>query len=184
MHNRTALITLSRMVDVYPTKSTFGDKLISTLKPLQEDSNPMQDIKAMAQGYSSKIIRVRDTGSWKEEDSKATKARTDREKKVQEGRKKNAERQMEQMKTDSLQISKQIGSDGRDRDRDRRHINAKGQGMGQGQIQSSARFTPPPASSSAPSRHPRDQRESSTRRDDGRGGTGEGGSSGNGGGGL
>ena len=46
----------------------------------------MQDIKAMAQGYSSKIIRVRDTGSWKEEDSKATKARTDREKKVQEGR--------------------------------------------------------------------------------------------------
>ena len=182
MHNRTALITLSRMVDVYPTKSTFGDKLLSTLKPLQEDSNPMQDIKAMAQGYSSKIIRVRDTGSWKEEDSKATKARTDREKIVQEGRKKNAERQMEQMKTDSLQISKQIDSDGRDRDR--RHIDAKGQGMGQGQIQSSARFTPLPASSSAPSRHPRDQRESSTRRDDGRGGTGEGGSSGNGGGGL
>ena len=97
MHNRTALIILFRMVGFFPTKSTLGEKLLNALAPLQEDSNPMQDIKAMAQGYSSKIIQARDTGTWKEEDSKATKARADKVKKQTEDRLKKAEKRMEEM---------------------------------------------------------------------------------------
>eukprot|EP00558_Chaetoceros_sp_UNC1202_P012587 CAMPEP_0197251618 /NCGR_PEP_ID=MMETSP1429-20130617/57872_1 /TAXON_ID=49237 /ORGANISM="Chaetoceros sp., Strain UNC1202" /LENGTH=354 /DNA_ID=CAMNT_0042713751 /DNA_START=69 /DNA_END=1129 /DNA_ORIENTATION=+ len=115
MHTRAALIVLSRMNDHFPTKSTLGEKLLEALAPLQEDDNPMQDIKAMAQAYSSKIIKARDTGSWKEEDSKAAKAREDREKQQKKNRKKNIEKQFAEMQKDSEQIDRQLGDGHKDR---------------------------------------------------------------------
>lgn len=107
MHTRTALIILSRIVDDFPTKSTLGEKLLDALVPLQEDSNPMQDIKAMAQGYSSKIIIARDTGKWKEEDSRITRAREEKEKKMQLNRQKNVKKQFEEMEKDMANSAKQ-----------------------------------------------------------------------------
>jgi THO complex subunit 2 len=115
MHTRTALIIMSKMVDFFPTKSTLGEKLLEALAPLQEDSNPMQDIKAMAQGYSSKIIMARDTGRWKEECSKITKAREDKEKKMQQDRKKNAKKQLAEMEKEMANSANQSSDTRQDR---------------------------------------------------------------------
>ena len=148
MHLRTALIILTKIVDFFPTKSTLGEKLLEALVPLQEDSNPMQDIKAMAQGYSSKIIKARDTGTWKEEDSGAMKAREEKEKKLQEDRKKNAEKQLEEMEKEMADSSKQLGDSRHDRNPKERRPQP--------------RFTAPPAPSKtvlekAPQSHGRSQ---------------------------
>lgn len=115
MHTRAALTVLSGMNDQFPTKSTLGEKLLEALAPLQKDDNPMQDIMAMAQAYSSKIIKARNTGSWKEEDTKALKAREEREKKQKEDRKKNSEKQFAEMKKDTEQIDRQLGDGYNDR---------------------------------------------------------------------
>jgi THO complex subunit 2 len=101
IHTRTALILLTKMVDVFPTKSTLGSKLLKTLEPLKSDSNPMQDIKTMALGYSSQISKRNDAGTWMEEDSKTAKARLEKEKIQGEKRKRNAELQIEEAKQDS-----------------------------------------------------------------------------------
>lgn len=106
IHTRTALILLTKMVDVFPTKSTLGSKLLKTLEPLKSDSNPMQDIKTMALGYSSQISKRNDTGTWMEEDSKTAKARLEKEKIQGEKRKRNAELQMEEAKQDSTTSAK------------------------------------------------------------------------------
>jgi len=140
MHTRTALIILSTIVDCFPTKSTLGEKLLKVLAPLQEDSNHMQDIKAMAQGYSSKIIKARDTGTWKEEDKKATKAREEKEKKTQEERKKNAEKQLQEMAKDMEASAKQVGDSNHERKPHDRRDERRGQPV---------RFTPPPPTSSS-----------------------------------
>lgn len=109
MHTRTALIILSKIVDYFPSKSTLGEKLLGALSPLQEDTNPMQDIKAMAQGYTSKLIKARDTGKWKEEDKKATQAREEKERQLQQSRKIHAEKQLEEMAKDIKESKKRIG---------------------------------------------------------------------------
>lgn len=106
IHTRTALILLTKMVDVFPTKSTLGSKLLTALEPLKSDSNPMQDIKTMALGYSSQISKRNDTGTWMEEDSKTAKARLEKEKIQGEKRKRNAELQMEEAKQDSMTSAK------------------------------------------------------------------------------
>ncbi len=134
MHTRTALIILSRMVDFFPTKSTLGESLLEALAPLQEDSNPMQDIKAMAQGYASKIIIARDTGRWKEECSKITKAREEKEKKMQQDRKENAKKQLEAMEKEMAGSAKQTTESRPDRN----HNDRRGMDDRRGP----ARFTP------------------------------------------
>jgi len=109
MHTRTGLILLMRMVSHFPTKSTLGEKILNTLTPLQKDDNPMQDIRIMAQAYSSQLEKARNDGVWKEESKKATKERADREKKLQEERRQKAEKQLEEMNKDTEQISRQLG---------------------------------------------------------------------------
>jgi len=143
MHTRTALIVLSTVVNCFPTKSTLGEKLLKVLAPLQ-DSNPMQDIKAMAQGYTSKIIKARDTGTWKEENKKATKAREDKEKKLQEDRKKNAEKLLQEMAKDMAESTKQLGDSSHERKPNDRRDDRKDDRRGQ-----PARFTPPPQKGSS-----------------------------------
>ncbi len=125
MHTRTALIISSKMVDYFPTKSTLGEKLLESLAPLQEDSNPMQDIKAMAQGYSSKIIIARDTGRWKEECSKITKAREEKERQIQIDRKENAKKQLEEMEKE-MANSKPLVDSRHERRRDDRRDERRG----------------------------------------------------------
>lgn len=115
MHNRTGLILLTRIVSHFPTKSTLGEKILLTLTPLQEDSNPMQDIRAMAQSYSSQIIKARNDGVWKEESKKAAKARVALEKKKQEEREKDAAKRDEEMEKDSRAIARQLNEAPRDR---------------------------------------------------------------------
>ncbi len=108
MHTRAALIILTRIVNVYPTRSIIGEKLMNALVPLK-DENLMQDIKAMAQAYYSQLIKSRDDGVWKDEDDATAKARVEKEKKLLEERRKNAEKQREEMKKDVEQITQQIG---------------------------------------------------------------------------
>jgi len=108
MHCRTALIVLSRLVQVYPSKSTTGTRLLSALAKFQADDYVMQDLKAMAQGYHTKLIKARDDGVWKEEDSVTLLARITREKEFQEQRRKNVERAVEEMKMESEQMSKSV----------------------------------------------------------------------------
>jgi len=115
MHTRTALIILSKIVDYFPSKSTLGDKLLAALSPLQADTNLMQDIKAMAQGYSSKLIKARDTGKWKEEDIRATQAREHKERNMQQSRIKHAEKQLEEMAKDIEESKKRIGDNNNSR---------------------------------------------------------------------
>ena len=119
MHNRTGLILLMRMVTHFPTKSILGEKILNTLKPLQEDSNPMQDIKTMAQAYSSKLTNARNVGVWKEESKKATKERAEREKKIQEEKKLQLKKNYDQFKEDNEKISSQLGDNWDSRDRRR-----------------------------------------------------------------
>ena len=114
IHNRTGLILLMRMVTHFPTKSTLGEKIIDTLKPLQKDNNPMQDIRAMAQAYSSQLVKARGDGVWKEENKRAAKERLEREKQIQEEKRMMAEKRSEEMEEDTKQLARQLG-DGRDR---------------------------------------------------------------------
>lgn len=111
MHLRTALTLLKRVVHVFPSKSDSGEKILEALAPLQVDENPMQDIKAMAQAYSSQIMKSRDDGVWKEE-SASTKARREEEKRLQEERKKATANKYEAFKKESEQ-SEKIGQTGR-----------------------------------------------------------------------
>ena len=108
MHTRAALIILTRIVNVYPTRSIIGEKLINALMPLK-DENLMQDIKAMAQAYHSQLIKSRDDRVWKDEDDATAKARVEKEKRLLAERRKNAEKQREEMKKDVEQITQQIG---------------------------------------------------------------------------
>lgn len=114
MHNRTSLVILTRMVSHFPTKSILGEKILDALEPLQRDNNPMQDIKAMAQGYSSQLVKARSEGVWREESEKATKEREEREKQVQEEKRLKREKNLEEMEKDSQEIFKNMERDGRD----------------------------------------------------------------------
>lgn len=123
IHTRSALIVLSRIVQVFPTQPKTGERILKTLLPLQGDDNAARpDIRATAQGYSSQLTKARDEGMWKEENIAVTRARQEREKMKAEERKKKLAKQHEDMKKESEMISKQIGDrDGwRPRD-DRRH---------------------------------------------------------------
>eukprot|EP00804_Cyclotella_cryptica_P017002 CCRYP_003263-RA/>CCRYP_003263-RA protein AED:0.01 eAED:0.01 QI:1784/1/1/1/1/1/4/343/1697 len=123
MHTRSALIVLSRIVLVYPTQPTVGEKILDTLASLQKDES-RPDIRATAQGYASQLMKARDEGMWKEENIAVTKARQEREQmKVEERRKKLAQ-QHEEMKKESEMISRELGDNtwrrgGRDDNRGR-----------------------------------------------------------------
>mmetsp|Transcript_20175 Transcript_20175/g.28381 ORF Transcript_20175/g.28381 Transcript_20175/m.28381 type:complete len:85 (+) Transcript_20175:1697-1951(+) len=84
MHSRAALLLLTRTVNVFPTKSILADKLLKTLTRLQGDNNPMQHTKAMAQSYSSQIIKARNDGFWREEIKAASEARNKKMKEREE----------------------------------------------------------------------------------------------------
>lgn len=67
MYCRAALIILSRLVTVFPTNARTGRKIMKALLRFQATDFAMQDIKAMAQGYKSQLLKARDEGLWKEE---------------------------------------------------------------------------------------------------------------------
>ena len=113
MHRRTALIIASRIVEQYPTKYTTGEKLMAALKPLSGEENEMQDIRAMAQAYQAQIMKIRNDGVWKEESTIHLKERIEKQKIEEEIRRKNAEKQHEEMKRESAQITRDIGTDSR-----------------------------------------------------------------------
>jgi len=108
MHNRTSLIILKRIVRQFPTKSILGVKLLDALSLLQGEDNEKEDIKVMAQACHSQIVKARDDGVWKEEDSEAAKARIERETQLQEERKKKYEKQFEEMKENSEKIGHEL----------------------------------------------------------------------------
>jgi THO complex subunit 2 len=113
MHNRTGLILLTRLVNNFPTKSTLGEKLLEELQPLQDDSNPLHDIKAMAQAYSAQLSKARSDGVWKEENKKAAKEREIKEKQIQEEKRIQREKNLEEMQKESKDIDKQLGRETR-----------------------------------------------------------------------
>ena len=67
IHLRNCLTLLTRIVDVFPTKPSVGNKLLQALDPLQADGNSMADIRAAAAAYSSQLKHARSQGAWKEE---------------------------------------------------------------------------------------------------------------------
>lgn len=185
MHNRTSLVILTRMVSHFPTKSILGEKILDALEPLQGDNNPMQDIKAMAQAYSSQLVKARSEGVWREESEKATKEREEREKQVQEEKRLKREKNLEEMEKDSQEIFKNMERDGRDgrrrQDRPYRH-NAPSQMQRMGNAhphqrdRREQRQAPPPTSQGIQGRWERDKgmpqraHDQGRRRDDNRDG--------------
>jgi THO complex subunit 2 len=119
IHTRTALLVLTRLVDVFPTRPALGNKILEELKPLQDEDSPRPDIRAAATAYSNSLIQARDNGKWKEEDKEVAKARADKEKKEAKERKKQQQARMEEMAKDSEKITEKIGPRDGPRDRDR-----------------------------------------------------------------
>ena len=133
IHTRAGLILLSRVVNVFPTRPVLGEKIMDALAPLKDDTN-RQDLRSMALGYSSQLIKARDEGVW-EEDLAAAKARREKKEKEAEERKKAAEKQFQEMQKESDAIDRQLGGGGGRRDWDDRARSApRGGGPPGGQM--------------------------------------------------
>ncbi|KAL3912544.1 MAG: hypothetical protein SGARI_001101 [Bacillariaceae sp.] len=130
MHMRTGLVMLTRLVEVFPTRPSVGNKLLEALEPLQDESTSRPDIRASANAYGMLLLKARDDGKWVEEDEAVAKARADKEKAAAEQRKKKLEKTFQEIERDSEKITAEIGpKDGDDRDR-RRDYNARDSGPG------------------------------------------------------
>ncbi len=123
MHTRTALVVLTRLVDVFPTRPTMGNKLLAVLEPLQDESTSRPDIRASASAYGTMLMKARDDGKWVEEDKAVAQARADKERAAAEERKRNLEKTFQELERDSVKISAEIGPRDGHRDRDRNNNN-------------------------------------------------------------
>jgi len=132
IHTRAGLILLSRVVNVFPTRPVLGEKIMDALAPLKDDTN-RQDLRSMALGYSSQLIKARDEGIW-EEDLAAAKARREKKEKEAEERKKAAEKQFQEMQKESDAIDRQLGGGGRRDWDDRARSAPRGGGPPGGQM--------------------------------------------------
>ena len=132
IHTRAGLILLSRIVNVFPTRPVLGEKIMDALAPLKDDTN-RQDLRSMALGYSSQLIKARDEGVW-EEDLAAAKARREKKEKEAEERKKAAEKQFQEMQKESDAIDRQLGGGGRRDWDDRSRPGSRGGGPPGGQM--------------------------------------------------
>ena len=132
IHTRAGLILLSRIVNVFPTRPVLGEKIMDALAPLKDDTN-RQDLRSMALGYSSQLIKARDEGVW-EEDLAAAKARREKKEKEAEERKKAAEKQFQEMQKESDAIDRQLGGGGRRDWDDRSRPGSRGGGPTGGQM--------------------------------------------------
>lgn len=132
IHTRAGLILLSRVVNVFPTRPVLGEKIMDALAPLKDDTN-RQDLRSMALGYSSQLIKARDEGVW-EEDLAAAKARREKKEKEAEERKKAAEKQFQEMQKESDAIDRQLGGGGRRDWDDRARSAPRGGGPPGGQM--------------------------------------------------
>ena len=122
MHTRAALIVLSRVVEVFPSRPNLGNKLFEVLEPLKSEQNKFPDIRSAAQAYFMQLTKARADGVWKEEDAAVVKARLKAEKEEKEMRKRKAAERFDDMKVENEKISAETGGDDRrgGRDRDRR----------------------------------------------------------------
>ena len=118
IHMRTGLVVLSRLVNVFPTGPSLGNRLLKVLEPLQDESSSRPDIRASANAYGMMLLKARDEGKWVEEDEATAKARAEKEKEAAEQRKKKIEQSFQELKRDNEKITAQIGTDDR-RDRPR-----------------------------------------------------------------
>lgn len=113
---RACLLVLTRIVDAFPTRPGLGQMLLDAIKPFEDESYPLQDIKTAAQAYGMLLLKARDDGVWKEEDAAAVEARAEKEKAALRQRQKKAEEQFEEMKAENEKITEEMG-DGFDRRR-------------------------------------------------------------------
>ena len=141
IHTRAALILMSRSVSVFPSRTALGERILGALDPLKEDVK-RQDIRAMAQGYASQLVKARDEGMW-EEDGAAATARREAEKRKAEERKREAEKRFAEMKEDSQAIAREIGDGGRG--------GGGGSGARGGGVAPGGGMRSPPLNSNAPS---------------------------------
>jgi len=118
IHIRTGLVVLSRLIDVFPTGPSLGNKLLKVLEPLQDESSSRPDIRASANAYGMMLAKARDGGKWVEENKAAATERAEKEKEAAEERKKKIEKSFRELERDSEKITAQIGTDDR-RDRPR-----------------------------------------------------------------
>jgi len=120
IHTRTGLVVLSRLVEVFPTGPSLGNKLLKFLEPLQDESSSRPDIRASANAYGMMLLKARDEGKWVEEDEADAKARADKEKQAAKERKKKIEKSFQELERDNQKITERIGAeDRRDRERSR-----------------------------------------------------------------
>mmetsp|Transcript_22674 Transcript_22674/g.46077 ORF Transcript_22674/g.46077 Transcript_22674/m.46077 type:complete len:883 (-) Transcript_22674:408-3056(-) len=129
IHTRTGLVVLSRLVEVFPTGPTLGNKLLKVLETLRDESSSRPDIRASANAYGMMLSKARDDGKWVEEDRADAKARADKEKEAAMERKKKIEKSFQELERDNQKITEQIGTDDR-RDRDRSRGGGSGGGGG------------------------------------------------------
>ena len=122
IHTRAALIVLSRVVDVFPSRPNLGNKLFEVLEPLKSEQNKFPDIRSAAQAYFMQLTKARADGVWKEEDAAVVEARLKAEKEEKELRMRKAAERFDDMKVENEKISAESGGDDRrgGRDRDRR----------------------------------------------------------------
>ncbi len=121
MHMRTGLVILTRIVEVFPTRPALGNRLVNTLKPLQDENSDRPDIRASANAYCTMLLKARDEGKWIEEDAAVAQARADQEKAAARERKKKLQEQFEELQRDSEKITEEIGPrDDFERRRDQR----------------------------------------------------------------
>lgn len=117
MHTRAGLVTLTRLVEVFPTRPRLGNKLLRVLAPLQDESSSRPDIRASANAYGTMLLKARADGKWVEEDAAVAQAREEKEKAAAEARKKKIAKQFQELERDNAKITDQIGP--RDGQRDR-----------------------------------------------------------------
>lgn len=117
---RACLLVLTRIVDAFPTRPGLGQRLLEALKPFEEESYPLQDIKTAAQAYGMLLLKARDGGVWKEEDAAAAEARAQKEKAALKQRQKKAKEQFEEMKLENEKITEEMGDNSRGWDDRRR----------------------------------------------------------------
>jgi len=115
IHIRTGLVVLSRLIDVFPTGPSLGNRLLKALEPLQDESSSRPDIRASASAYGMMLLKARDEGKWLEEDEAAAKERAVKEKEAAEERKKKIEKSFKELERDNEKITAQIGTGDRPR---------------------------------------------------------------------
>ena len=113
--SRVALKVLIRIVSVFPTKAHVGQVILKRLEPIQKEESSN---KALANSYFGQLMKARNDGIWREEDSKVEAEREEQERVKQEERREKLRQQDQALAAEVANYDSMFPND-RDRERDR-----------------------------------------------------------------